>query len=178
MPTKKPRAIVTFRSEADYQIFRELASLQHVSLSSVISGLVESVAPSFGRVVTILRSGVEAGEEATRRLRTIAEESERWVLPVIDAHQQSLLDTLEMAAGLREAVRATERPSERSAERGGRITPPTNRGVNSSTSGKKQVQNAPNQAKKGKNEPTLRPAPKLENIEKKVVLKRAKKAVA
>jgi len=178
MPTKKPRAIVTFRSEADYKIFRELATLQHVSLSSVISGLVESVAPSFGRVVCILRSGVEAGEEATRRLRTVAEESERWMVPVINAHQQSLLDTLEMAAGLREAVGATERPSERSAERGAKTTPPTNRGVNSSTSGIKQVQNAPKQAKKGKSEPTSGRSKKFENIEKKVVLKRAKKAVA
>lgn len=64
MPTKKPRATITFQPH-HYELLKRWAELQGVSMSALLGEFLEAAYPAMSRTVALL----EAAREAPRQVR-------------------------------------------------------------------------------------------------------------
>jgi len=100
MATTKPRAMVTLDPET-YAVLRDLAQLNGQSLSAVIGGLLDAVAPTVLRVV-----------EAGRRFEALSEGMQEQVRGTFNAAEAeiapALLDLQEQAFALFSVVEEAE----------------------------------------------------------------------
>ena len=76
MPTLKPRVNVTLEPQT-YQVIERLAALQGRSRGSVISDLLDSIAPVMGRTVSLLEAAASAPQQVKDGLRTVVEDIHR-----------------------------------------------------------------------------------------------------
>ena len=74
--TTKPRITVSFSPET-YTLIQRLASVQRVSMSRVVSELVETVAPSLERVAAVLEAALTVPREERANILAAAERAER-----------------------------------------------------------------------------------------------------
>lgn len=130
MATKKPRVTVTLEHD-DYERLRALSEMNGESMSSLISGLVGSVAPVLERIVEAGRqfehlqesvrgdvlARLEAAEDALRP--ALNEVQEGWVamLETIEEHSaEAAADPRAVTRGSRPPTSPTPPPSDSGAE--------------------------------------------------------------
>jgi predicted DNA-binding protein len=89
MATMKPRITITL-AEHRYELLRRLASARGVTMSSIVSDLVETVADSMERVCVVLeaakRAPVEMDEGLRAALKHVTNEFEWHASKAIDQH--------------------------------------------------------------------------------------------
>lgn len=98
MATEKPRIAVTLEQHR-YDLLKRLAAAQGVSMSHLVSDLLEAVAEPLERVCVLLESAKKAPQEVKDGLRAAAEHSERTVFPLVSR----ALDQLDMFLGVAES---------------------------------------------------------------------------
>lgn len=81
MPTVKPRIQVTFSQER-YDLLKRLAALQGVSMSSVVSELIDAVAEPLSGVLALMEAAKRAPEDVKAGLRASVTAAERDFLPI------------------------------------------------------------------------------------------------
>lgn len=72
MPTVKPRVAVTLEP-LTHEVIERLAKLQGRTRGSVISEMLDSIAPSLARTVALLEAAAEAPNDVKRGLRAAVE---------------------------------------------------------------------------------------------------------
>ncbi len=72
MPTAKPRIAVTLE-QSTFEVIARMASLQGVSRGSVVADLLDSVAPSLTRTVSLLEAAAAAPKQVQDGLREVVE---------------------------------------------------------------------------------------------------------
>ena len=73
MPTNKPRVAVTLEPHT-HEVIERLAQLQGRTRGSVISELLDSVAPSLARTVALLEAAQEAPRQVMQGLRKVVDD--------------------------------------------------------------------------------------------------------
>jgi hypothetical protein len=84
MATTKPRITITLEPHR-HELLRRLAEYQGVSMSAIVADLVESVSPVLERVCVAIESARKAQEGVRENLVRVAEESERALMPHLEA---------------------------------------------------------------------------------------------
>ena len=74
--TSKPRITVSF-DPAIYSLIQRLAGVQRVSMSHVVSEMIETVAPSMERVAVVLEAALTVPKEERANILAAAERAER-----------------------------------------------------------------------------------------------------
>ena len=75
MATIKPRITVSFVPET-YELIQRLARSQRVSMSSVVSEMMDMVAPSLERVASVLEAAISVPKEERANVLRMAERAE------------------------------------------------------------------------------------------------------
>ena len=108
MPTNKPRITITL-TEEQHDILSTVAQLQDVSMSSIVTDLIETTMPSFQRMAVMLEMAQQAHSSLLRELGVSLEDATRAIAPEaeIDSRQFDLLDSMPgLADNTRASVRA------------------------------------------------------------------------
>lgn len=92
MPTIKPRVQVTLE-EQTHAVIDRLARLQGRTRGSIIAELLDSIAPTLARTVSLLEAAVEAPNDVKRGLRAMVEGLHQEVVEV-SGEASSQLDML------------------------------------------------------------------------------------
>jgi len=79
--TNKPRVTVTLDPE-HYAVLADMAKVTGGTVSSIISEMVGEAAPTFRRVVSLLREAEAAKSGVGERVRELATEAELQLLPL------------------------------------------------------------------------------------------------
>lgn len=72
MPTAKPRIAVTLE-QTTFEVITRMAALQGVSRGSIVADLLDSVAPSLARTVSLLEAAAAAPKQVQDGLREVVE---------------------------------------------------------------------------------------------------------
>lgn len=72
MPTAKPRIAVTLE-QSTFEVIARMAALQGVSRGSIVADLLDSVAPSLARTVSLLEAAAAAPKQVQDGLREVVE---------------------------------------------------------------------------------------------------------
>lgn len=72
MPTAKPRIAVTLE-QTTFEVIARMAALQGVSRGSIVADLLDSVAPSLARTVSLLEAAAAAPKQVQDGLREVVE---------------------------------------------------------------------------------------------------------
>lgn len=131
MPTIKPRVLVSL-SETNHNLLRNLAKLQGVSMSAVMSDLFETAAPALERVAVLLQQAQDAPEHVKAQLRNSLERAQEYLEPQAAGFIGQTDFFLHKASSqLSAGADAAPRP-QRSEDAGSGPRPPSsNRGVRS-----------------------------------------------
>lgn len=144
MTTKNPRLTITLQPGTSAQLV-ELSRLTGDSQSAIIADILEKSAPVFERVIKVLSAAEHAKAELKGRMASDLEQAQAKIerqlglaMDGFDAYTGSLLDEVE--AVRRRARRATpgQPGGGTSGARRARSTPPSNRGVRSTTNKQNQ----------------------------------------
>lgn len=120
MATTKPRVNVTLEPHR-YELLKRLAALQGVSMSYLISDLLDTVAEPLERVCVVLEAASKAPQNVKEGLRTALDKAEREFLP----RAAEVMDQADLFFAV-----ATERLTEGGAGDGaGRAAPATGTGT-------------------------------------------------
>lgn len=103
MATTKPRINVTLEPHR-YALFRRLAALQGVSMSSLVSELLDVVAEPMGRVCVVLEAAKTAPESVRKGLRAAVDRAEAQLMP----KALETLDQFDLFLAQSEAATGTE----------------------------------------------------------------------
>lgn len=102
MATTKPRINVTLEPHR-YELLKRLAGLQGVSMSYLMSDLLETVSEPLERVCVVLEAASKASQSVSDGLRAAAERAEGVLLPQAEALMGQtdlfLADVLKVAGG-------------------------------------------------------------------------------
>ena len=127
MPTAKPRITITL-TEQQHAVLSSLASLQKVSMSSIVVDLLDTTLPVLERLTDVLQNAANAPQDLLDELRRTAQSAEKEVSEM-GPHVLGLLDEMvdlsSVAVG-----EATGRPRHGAPRSDAEDRPPTsNRGV-------------------------------------------------
>ena len=106
MATTKPRINVTLEQHR-YDLFKRLAALQGVSMSSLVAELLDAVAEPMERVCVVLEAAKTAPESVRNGLRAAVDRAEAQMMP----HALETLDQFDLFLAQSEA--ATGAPARR-----------------------------------------------------------------
>lgn len=120
MPTAKPRITITL-TDQQHAVLSSLASVQKVSMSSIVVDLLETTIPVLERLAGVLHNASTAPQAVLDQIKLTAETAEADMLD-LGASALRQLDLLEQAA-------AGRVPGDARSEAPGAKPPTSNRGV-------------------------------------------------
>ena len=118
MATTKPRINVTLEPHR-YALFKRLAALQGVSMSSLIGELLEAVAEPMERVCVVLEAAAKAPEELRTGLREAVDKAEASIMP----NALSTLEQFDLFLGACEGMTGAATTGGRAADAGAVASP-------------------------------------------------------
>ncbi len=129
MATTKPRITITL-SEQQHELLQSLASVQKVSMSSIIVDLLDTTCPVLERLLEVLKAASNAPKSALEELRKSLENVESDLLA---SHNQvmgslSKFENVDAGDGVRETL-GSRAPSPAKPEAQKPKPPTSNRGV-------------------------------------------------
>lgn len=98
MATTKPRITITV-SEQQHELLQSLASIQKVSMSSIVVDLLDTTCPVLERLLGILKAAANAPKSVIEELRKSLEGAESNLLASQDQVMGSLAEFESVAAG-------------------------------------------------------------------------------
>jgi uncharacterized protein (DUF1778 family) len=126
MATTKPRVQVSLSPEA-YVVLKDLASMNHQSVSSVISGALDAMMPTIERVVEAGRRFELLSAEMRERVQQNFTAAEARVLPVVEELKDEMVDLLGLFEGV-DNVELDPRPVTRGSRPPLSMSPPQDSG--------------------------------------------------
>lgn len=121
MATTKPRITITLEPQR-HELLRRLAEYQGVSMSHIVAELVESVSPVLERVCVAIENARKAQSGVRENLVRVAEESEKALMPHLEAAMGQLdifLQQCDQAGAVEEnEATGTGRDARKRARRG------------------------------------------------------------
>ena len=119
MATTKPRINVTLEPHR-YDLFKRLAALQGVSMSSLVAELLDAVAEPMERVCVVLEAAKTAPESVRKGLRAAVDRAEAQMMP----HALETLDQFDLFLAESEAATGAQERRPGAASLRAQITAP------------------------------------------------------
>ena len=140
MPTENPRITITL-TPSTHSLLRELSSLTGNSMSSTVGELLSGNEPVFERIVTVLRAAKEVQREGKQSMLDALNKAqgriEEQLGLALEAMDEGAKPVLVKAEEIRRRGRRGHPSTGEGSARADEATPPSNRGVRSTTNPQK-----------------------------------------